>query len=163
MVETREVLRRWLAGDGLRAIARGTGIDQKTIAKYMRAAAAAVGLQRRSPRPTGEQRSRAPPSLPARRRDAERGAAVMSVYATMLVSMRANPPGLQGEVTMKKERAPLAPRAFYDPTIREVIAGGDLLRMKRTLVRAKAILKAQGDLQGAVKRLERAIKQREAH
>jgi hypothetical protein len=25
MVEIREVLRRWLAGDGLRAIARGTG------------------------------------------------------------------------------------------------------------------------------------------
>jgi hypothetical protein len=34
MVEIREVLRRWLAGDGLRAIARGTGIDRKTTAKY---------------------------------------------------------------------------------------------------------------------------------
>src|SRR5437867_1856195 len=40
MVEIREVLRRWLTGDGLRAIARGTGVDRKTIAKYVRAAAA---------------------------------------------------------------------------------------------------------------------------
>lgn len=54
MVEIREVLRRWLAGDGLRAIARGTGIDRKTIAKYVRAAAG-VGLQRGGPLPTDEQ------------------------------------------------------------------------------------------------------------
>ena len=32
MVEVREVLRRWLAGDGARAIALGTGLDRKTIA-----------------------------------------------------------------------------------------------------------------------------------
>jgi hypothetical protein len=54
MVEIREVLRRWLAGDGLRAIARGTGVDRKTIAKYVRAAAA-VGLQRGGPLPTDAQ------------------------------------------------------------------------------------------------------------
>jgi transposase len=54
MVEIREVLRRWLAGDGLRAIARGSGVDRKTIAKYVRAAAA-VGLQRGGPLPTDAQ------------------------------------------------------------------------------------------------------------
>jgi hypothetical protein len=54
MVEIREVLRRWLTGDGLRAITRGTGLDRKTIAKYVRAAAA-VGLQRGGPLPTDEQ------------------------------------------------------------------------------------------------------------
>ncbi len=37
MVEVREVLRRYVGGDGLRAIARGTGLDRKTVAKYLRA------------------------------------------------------------------------------------------------------------------------------
>jgi hypothetical protein len=32
MVEVREVLRRWLGGNGVRAIDRGTGLDRKTIA-----------------------------------------------------------------------------------------------------------------------------------
>jgi transposase len=54
MVEIREVLRRWLAGDGHRTIARGTGVDRKTIAKYVRAAAA-VGLQPGGPVPTDAQ------------------------------------------------------------------------------------------------------------
>ncbi len=54
MVEIREVLRRRLTGHGLRAIARGTGVDRKTIAKYVRAAAA-VGLQRGGSLPTDEQ------------------------------------------------------------------------------------------------------------
>lgn len=53
------------------------------------------------------------------------------------------------------------PRAVYDPTIREVIAEGDLARMKKVLVRAKAILKEQGNLRAAVDRLDRAIKRRE--
>ena len=35
MVEVREILRRWLGGDGVRAIARGTGLDRKTIAAYV--------------------------------------------------------------------------------------------------------------------------------
>src|SRR5207247_762912 len=54
LVGIREVLRRWLTGDGLRAIARGTGVDRKTIAKYVRAAAA-LGLPRGGPLPTDEQ------------------------------------------------------------------------------------------------------------
>jgi hypothetical protein len=38
-------LRRWISGDGLRAIARATGMDRKTIAVSVRAALAA-GAQR---------------------------------------------------------------------------------------------------------------------
>jgi hypothetical protein len=52
MIEIREVLRRFCLGDGVRAIARGTGSDRKTVAKYV-AAAQAAGLQRGTPGPTG--------------------------------------------------------------------------------------------------------------
>ena len=51
MVEVREIVRRWLVGDGVRAIARGTGMDRKTIAEYVRAAGA-VGVQRGGSPPT---------------------------------------------------------------------------------------------------------------
>ena len=54
VIELREVWRRYSAGDGVRAIARGTGVDRKTIAKYV-AAAVAVGLSRGAPPPTDEQ------------------------------------------------------------------------------------------------------------
>src|SRR5262245_43208749 len=54
MVEVREVLRRWLAGEGVRAIARAVGVDRKTIAAYVRAAGA-LGVQRGSAPPTDEQ------------------------------------------------------------------------------------------------------------
>jgi len=40
VIEVREVLRRFCLGEGLRAIARGTGSDRKTIAKYVAAALA---------------------------------------------------------------------------------------------------------------------------
>jgi hypothetical protein len=45
---------RYSAGDGVRAIARGIGVDRKTIAKYV-AAAVAVGLSRGVPPPTEDQ------------------------------------------------------------------------------------------------------------
>jgi transposase len=54
VIEIREVLRRFCLGEGLRAIARGTGSDRKTIAKYV-AAAVAAGLARGAPGPTDEQ------------------------------------------------------------------------------------------------------------
>src|SRR5262245_59356293 len=54
MVEVREILRRWLAGAGIRAIARGAGVDRKTIAAYVEAAVA-VGVQRGGAPPTEEQ------------------------------------------------------------------------------------------------------------
>ena len=54
VIELREVWRRYSAGDGVRAIARGTGVDRKTIAKYV-AAAVAVGLHRGAPPPTEDQ------------------------------------------------------------------------------------------------------------
>ena len=41
MVQVREIVRRWLAGDGLRSIARALGVDRKTIAEYVRLAHAA--------------------------------------------------------------------------------------------------------------------------
>jgi len=54
VIEVREVLRRFCLGDGLRAMARGTGSDRKTVAKYV-AAARAAGLRRGDPAPTDEQ------------------------------------------------------------------------------------------------------------
>jgi len=54
VIELREVWRRYSAGDGVRAIAQGTGVDRKTIAKYV-AAAVAVGLSRGAPPPTDAQ------------------------------------------------------------------------------------------------------------
>lgn len=41
MVQVREIVRRWLAGDGLRSIARALGVDRKTVAEYVRLAHAA--------------------------------------------------------------------------------------------------------------------------
>jgi transposase len=54
MVEVREILRRWLGGDGIRAITRAAGVDRKTIAAYVQAAVA-VGVQRGGAPPTDEQ------------------------------------------------------------------------------------------------------------
>ena len=54
VIEVREVLRRFCLGEGLRAIARGTGSDRKTVGKYV-AAAIAGGLRRGDPAPTDEQ------------------------------------------------------------------------------------------------------------
>jgi hypothetical protein len=53
MVQAREIVRRWLAGDGLRSIARALGVDRKTVAEYVRLAQAA-----------GVARGGAPPSEP---------------------------------------------------------------------------------------------------
>lgn len=63
--------------------------------------------------------------------------------------------------TRKGARPASVPRPVYDPTIREVIAEGDLTKMKRVLVQARTILREQGDLRAAVARLDRAIKRRE--
>jgi len=53
MIEVREVLRRFTLGDGVRAIARGIGMDRKTVAKYVRAGEA-LGLQCGGPPPTDD-------------------------------------------------------------------------------------------------------------
>jgi transposase len=45
VVDYQEVLRRWLAGDGIRPIARATGLDRKTVSKYV-TIALGCGLQR---------------------------------------------------------------------------------------------------------------------
>ncbi len=49
-VDYKEVIRRWLAGDGFRALARGTGLDRKTIRRIVRAAER-LGLKRGAPLP----------------------------------------------------------------------------------------------------------------
>jgi hypothetical protein len=54
MVHIREIVRRWRAGDGLRAIARALGVDRKTIAEYVRLAQAA-GVKRGGTPPTDTQ------------------------------------------------------------------------------------------------------------
>jgi transposase len=54
MVELREIVRRWQAGAGVRAIARGTGMDRKTVVGYLRALQAG-GIQPDGPPPTDEQ------------------------------------------------------------------------------------------------------------
>jgi transposase len=51
VIEIREVLRRFCVGEGVRAIARGTGSDRKTVGRYV-AAAVAAGLRRGDPGPT---------------------------------------------------------------------------------------------------------------
>lgn len=38
MIDVREVLRRWQAGQRLREISRGTGLDRKTVRRYLKAA-----------------------------------------------------------------------------------------------------------------------------
>jgi len=43
VVEIREVLRRWVRGEGFRAIDRNTGVDRKTVRRYV-GAAQAVGV-----------------------------------------------------------------------------------------------------------------------
>ena len=53
-VELREIVRRWQGGEGVRAIARATGMDRKTIAEYLRVAQAA-GVQPDGGPPTTEQ------------------------------------------------------------------------------------------------------------
>lgn len=38
VVEIREVLRRWVRGEGLRSIDRNTGVDRETLRRYVEAA-----------------------------------------------------------------------------------------------------------------------------
>ena len=38
IMDVHEVVRRWLAGDGIRSIARATGLDRKTIRPFLIAA-----------------------------------------------------------------------------------------------------------------------------
>jgi hypothetical protein len=71
VIEVREVLRRSRLGEGLRAIARGTGSARKTVANYV-AAAQAAGLRRGGCRPDG----RAGRGDPRRSPCAARGATV---------------------------------------------------------------------------------------
>lgn len=48
MVAVREMLRRWQAGDGFRALARAVGVDRATVAEYIRGAMTA-GVAREGP------------------------------------------------------------------------------------------------------------------
>ena len=54
MIEVQEVLRQYSSGAGLRAIARGTGLDRKTVGKFIRAGTT-VGLCPGGPPPTEAQ------------------------------------------------------------------------------------------------------------
>lgn len=54
VIEVREVLRRYALGESLRAIARGTGVDRKTITKYLRAGLV-LGVQPGGAPPTDAQ------------------------------------------------------------------------------------------------------------
>ncbi len=54
VIEVREVLRRHVLGESVRAIARGTGVDRKTVTKYLRAGQA-LGVHPGGPPPTEEQ------------------------------------------------------------------------------------------------------------
>jgi len=53
-VEVIEILRRWQAGSGMRALARGTGLSRNTVRKYIEAAERG-GLTRDGPSPTETQ------------------------------------------------------------------------------------------------------------
>ena len=52
-MDTDQVIRRWLAGEKIRAIARSTGLDRNTIRGIVRAAEE-VGVQRGTPWPNEE-------------------------------------------------------------------------------------------------------------
>jgi len=53
-VEVTEIVRRWQAGEGIRALARATGLSRNTVAKYLRVAEGS-GLMRDGPSLTEEQ------------------------------------------------------------------------------------------------------------
>ena len=44
MIEVKEVLRRWRAGEAKKAIARALGIDPRTVRRYVKAAEVAEGV-----------------------------------------------------------------------------------------------------------------------
>jgi transposase len=48
MIEIREIVRRWVAGEKVRSIARGSGIDRKTVSRYVEAARG-IGMSRGAP------------------------------------------------------------------------------------------------------------------
>lgn len=50
VVDCQEVLRRWLAGDGIRSIARATGLDRKTVRRFV-TVAMGLGLKPGDPWP----------------------------------------------------------------------------------------------------------------
>ena len=54
MVELRDIIRRCIGGDGVRAIARGARVDRKTVVRYV-AAAQAIGVVRGGPPVSDEQ------------------------------------------------------------------------------------------------------------
>ena len=45
VVQIKEALRRWMLGEGERTIARGIGVDRKTVRRYI-AAAVELGVER---------------------------------------------------------------------------------------------------------------------
>ena len=45
VVQVKDVLRRWLKGEGERPVAQGVGVDRKTVRRYI-AAGMAFGLAR---------------------------------------------------------------------------------------------------------------------
>ena len=71
VVDYKEVIRRWLAGDGFRAVSRGTGLDRKTVRRIVRAAEH-LGLKPGDPPPDdkivaaliGEVKGSHPPAAP---------------------------------------------------------------------------------------------------
>ena len=52
-------------------------------------------------------------------------------------------------------------RPFYEPPPREIIAEGDLAKMKRVYAQAKEVLEQEADLKRSVKLLGKAIQERE--
>ena len=56
-VDIQEIIRRWLAGEGYRRIASGTGLSRNTVRKYL-SAAKAEGIARDGAVPSDDQLSR---------------------------------------------------------------------------------------------------------
>jgi len=108
MINVREVLRRWQAGQGARRIARESGTDRKTVARYI-ASAQSCGLDPQSEQSRrgggGGRAARAGASAPRAIVDVEADRSATSAHRSMAARRRAAAaPGARTRATRARRR-----------------------------------------------------------